>query len=81
MNESEIKLQKLFSRILGVPEGVINDQTSMQTLVNWDSLKHMELMVALEEEFKTSRFAITEIISMTSIPAVKKVLGDKGVNF
>lgn len=81
MSETEQRLKKLFARILGVGEAAIDDQTSMSTMVNWDSLKHMELIVALEEEFKTSKFAIAEIVTMTSIPVVKDILRAKGIQF
>ena len=81
MSETEQRLKKVFARILGVNEDVINDETSMANTVSWDSLKHMELIVALEEEFKTQKFAIADIVTMTSIPVVKDILRNKGIQF
>lgn len=38
--------------VLKVPESTINDTASPDTIENWDSLKQINLLTALEEEFE-----------------------------
>ena len=47
----EDKLRKLLSVLLGVDEEKINDEASHRTIEGWDSLKQMNIIVAIEEEF------------------------------
>lgn len=45
------KFYATLSALLGVPAGALGPQSSRQTVPQWDSLKHMHLMLALEEDF------------------------------
>lgn len=53
MEDQEIK-QKIvnaMSAVFEVPADDINEETSTDTLDNWDSLRHLNLILALEDEF------------------------------
>ena len=56
----------IVSRVLGVPASSISEDSSPDTIGHWDSLAHMRLMLALEEEFGL-RFTDEEIMSMTRV--------------
>ena len=43
-----------------------------------DSLKHMDLVVSIEQAFEIE-LTLDEIIIMTSVVAIKRVLNDRGV--
>jgi acyl carrier protein len=47
-------LQELMSTILGVSSELIGPGASTDNLPTWDSLAHMNLVIALEEEFGIS---------------------------
>ena len=47
----EDKLKKMLSALLGIDEEEINMKTSQETIEGWDSLKQMNIIVAIEEEF------------------------------
>lgn len=47
----EDKLKKLLSVLLGVEVERINNAASSETIVEWDSLKQMNIVVAVEDEF------------------------------
>ena len=47
----ENRIKKVMSEVLDIEELSINDSTSPETIESWDSLKQMNLIVALEEEF------------------------------
>ncbi len=42
---------EIFAEVMAVPPNTIDEQTSSTTLEAWDSLRHMNLIVALEDGF------------------------------
>ena len=66
-------LKQIIARVLQVSPDSVNDETSSQTLPQWDSMGHMNVIMALEIEFRV-RFTVHEIMEMRDIPAVKRVL-------
>ena len=50
-NEIEDKLKYLMAVVFEVSIDEITDETSPDTLEQWDSFKHMNLVIALEETF------------------------------
>lgn len=42
------------SAVLRVPASAIDEHSSMDTIKSWDSLAHMNLVLAIEEEFAVS---------------------------
>ena len=63
--------------IMDVERAALNDEVSPDTLEAWDSLSHMNLVLALEEEFGL-RFTDAEIMAMLSIPQIVQTLVAKG---
>ena len=47
----EERIKGVMSSVFYVPKGEIQSDASPHTINSWDSLKHMNLIVALEEEF------------------------------
>jgi len=41
----------VMSKVFGVNESEIDENSSQDTVLKWDSLGHLNLVVALEEEF------------------------------
>ena len=69
MNDLKDRIKNVMSATLEIPVSDVNEDTSSETLVNWDSLKHMNLIIALEEEFSV-KLSIDQIIEMKSFPAI-----------
>ena len=59
----ETKIKNVMSSIFDVELDQINDTTTQGDLEHWDSMGHMNLVVALEEEFELV-FDEEEIIEM-----------------
>lgn len=57
------------SRILELPADAIVDDSSPENVKSWDSLKHMNLVLALEEEFDI-HFSDETIVSMLNIRTI-----------
>jgi acyl carrier protein len=74
------KLKRIISKILGVPEDIINNESSRKTIKAWDSMKHIRLMLSIEEEFEIKQLSMDEIVEMTSVAKIKEVLQGRGVN-
>ena len=47
----ESRVKSVMSSVFDISEDSIVDNTAPGNIESWDSLKHMNLMVALEEEF------------------------------
>lgn len=70
------KITTVMSAVLAIPDTEINENTSPESVEHWDSLKHMNLVVALEEEFDIE-FDDDEIMEMNSYPTIVEMVGGK----
>lgn len=52
--EMEDRLKRIFSDVLNIPAEEISETISMDTVEEWDSIKHLSLILALEQEFSIS---------------------------
>ena len=80
MTKNESRLKQVLANVFDEESESINDESSMDTIENWDSLKHLNLILALEEEFEVS-FDEDDIIIIISYPLIKTVLKDYDVEF
>ena len=49
-----IKIKEVMSAVFEIPVESIVDDASSDNIENWDSLRHLNLILALEEEFGVS---------------------------
>ena len=70
------RLKKLMSNTFCVSVDKIDDDTSQGSLDLWDSLKHMNLIIALEEEFEIE-FDENEINELLNFKLIKMILETK----
>jgi len=73
------KLYHIIGKILDVPASEINDESSPETIENWDSFNSLMLADELESEFNIS-FTLDEIIDSANVAAIKKHLKNHGVS-
>ena len=74
----EIKLKEIMSEVFNVPEDSIDSLSSPDTIESWDSLKHMNLVTALEEEFNI-RLTYEQISEMLNFSLIIEVLKENGI--
>ena len=72
-NTIEDRIKNIMSAVFGLSIDKITDDSSPDTIVSWDSLKHMNLIASLEEEFAVE-FTDDEIIEMMSYLLIKEIL-------
>ena len=70
------KVEGLLAEVLQIPAAKITDDLAMKDLDAWDSLKHMELVVSLEQSFDI-QLSFDDIIAMQSVGAIKRVLRER----
>lgn len=70
-----LKLRQIMSTVFDVPVEDITEDASTDTIENWDSLRHLNLIIALEEEF-----AITipdeEVGNLVNYKLIELVIND-----
>jgi len=72
----ETKIKETVAAVLSLSPAEITDQTSVDTVRNWDSLRHMNLIVALEGEFSI-RFREEDIPAMTNMPLIRHMVAQE----
>jgi acyl carrier protein len=66
----------MMATVLEIAPDSINDDTSMDTVEAWDSIKHMNLVLAIEEEFGVS-IPDEDAANITSYPLIRLVLNEQ----
>lgn len=72
---NEEALKQVMATMLNVDAASIGPEASMDTIANWDSLRHMNLVLALEDEFKV-QIPDEDAGNITSYQLIKLVLED-----
>jgi acyl carrier protein len=75
-NNIEKRIKNVMSSVFEISDEQINENSSPDTIENWDSLKHMNLVVALEEEFNIE-FSDDNITELVNMKLIITVLSDK----
>jgi acyl carrier protein len=69
--ELDIKLEKILKEVFKIEK--INLEGSIEDISEWDSFTHIQLLNAIEKEFKI-KVEFNDAMVMTSIPIIKKKL-------
>ena len=64
----DVRVEKILKDVFQVEKIDLN--LSMDEIPEWDSFKHYELIVAVENEFKI-KLKIADTMAITSIPIIK----------
>jgi acyl carrier protein len=67
------RVQRIVADLFSVPVAEITLATSPDTINSWDSLQHLNLMLALEQEFEV-QFAPEEIEKSSSVQSIVGLL-------
>lgn len=78
MTDHANKFNTILSTVLGIPESQINDALSSDSVDTWDSLNHINLIGALEQEFGVTLPA-ENLGDAMSVLRLKELLAAHGV--
>ena len=70
MESIDERINRIFCEIFGISENQIADSVSYNSLETWDSLRHLQLIAALEKEF-TIKFKMDDVINMENFKLVR----------
>ncbi len=72
----EAALKQVMATVLGVPADAIGPDASQDNIPGWDSLKHMNLVLALEQAFGVE-VPDEDAAEITSYALIKVVLQER----
>jgi len=73
----ESRIEKVMRSVFGISSSQkIDLDSSPESISGWDSLRHIQLVVSLEEEFDV-QFTDGELTDLISIRKIKEILGQK----
>ncbi len=74
------RFRSVFGAVLGVPTDRITDAVTAEATDTWDSLNHINLISALEQEFRV-QLPAERLADAQSVADLKNLLGEHGVEF
>jgi acyl carrier protein len=75
-----MQLYQLIGKVLGVDASLLNEDSNAQNTPKWDSLRHIEVVFAMENAFHV-RFTMPEIASLRKLGDIRKLLEAKNITF
>ena len=72
----ESALKQVMATVLGVPVSAVGPDASADTIPGWDSLRHMNLVLALEQAFGVE-IPDEDAAEITSYALIKVVLNER----
>ena len=70
------RVQQIFADVFGLPLDSIHEDSSPETIATWDSLQHLNIVLALEQEFLV-QFSPEEIETLVSPRAIVAIVNEK----
>lgn len=78
MQYEEQQLKTVLARVFNVDLLDVTEDASPDTIESWDSLRHMNLVLALEEEFGVE-LTDEQVVEILSYKLIKIVLNEHGI--
>ncbi len=67
------RIQQVFSSVLGIDGARLSEADSPATVVEWDSVAHISVMMAIEEEFGVT-FVAEDLVTLNTIGRIRQRL-------
>lgn len=72
-----MKLNQIVGSILNVDSDTLDNTSNAQNTKNWDSLRHIEVIFAVESAYLV-RFTMPEIAGLRNLGDIRRLLAAKG---
>ena len=76
--KSEDRLTQTVAEVLGVNPYLLSEESSPSTISSWDSLGHLNLVIAIEEEFEVN-LSGEQVLAMHNMGSIRRILHQYGV--
>lgn len=70
------QVRRIVADVLAIDEGRVTQDLGPSTADNWDSMNHLRIVTAIEEEFGIS-FSMEEVQAIDTLGALQKLVADK----
>ena len=75
-DEIYVKLNEVFQDVFDDEDITVNDSTTADDIEDWDSLEHINLIVAVERVFGI-KFSMGETTSMKNVGAMVDIIAER----
>jgi acyl carrier protein len=72
------RVRSIVADVLQLPEESVTDDLGFNETRQWDSVNHINMMLALEEAFGIS-IADDQVVELTTVGAIRRYLAETGV--
>jgi acyl carrier protein len=73
-------LRNIFADVLEISPDDVTSETGVATVDNWDSFRHLQAILAIEDEYGV-QFDPQRIAALTTVALIQSELEAKGVAF
>ena len=77
MSDDAARVRRVVADVLGVDAAMLSDDSNPDTIPSWDSLAHLNLVVALEQEFGVA-LSPDDVLEMMSMKLITLILRERG---
>ena len=74
MTNNELRLKQVLANVFDEESESINDESSMDTIENWDSLGHLKILLALDKNLNGKAANIAELGTAFSVKEILSIL-------
>ena len=78
LDEIEVKITDIFSRVVDVPLDSVSITMTPSDVENWDSMRHIMLLLAVESDFEL-KFSDVEMVSIGTLAELIDLVKSKSV--
>jgi acyl carrier protein len=75
MENLDERIKDVMASVFDVEASIITENTIQSDIAEWDSLKHLNLIVSLEDEFDVT-FPLEEVGNMTTYKYIKQIVSN-----
>lgn len=73
-----MRVERVVGEVFNIDPAELKDASTRDGIIGWDSMGHLILMLALEEQFGVS-LAIDDAMEMVNVGRIKEILRTYGV--
>jgi acyl carrier protein len=70
------RLNKIFQNVFDEDRLAVRENTTAEDIDGWDSLEHINLIVAIEDDFGM-KFSISEVTGMKNVGAMVEIIRER----
>ncbi len=76
VGDTSSRLRVIFTQVLRISDDVPDENISMETQLTWDSMAHINLILAIEQEFRIA-LTLEEASEAITFDGFREIIGRK----